>query len=182
MLHRLLLEAKHFTLYKPLTSSPLKSNPAAMCTFTLPNSKPEVPVHLTSDLSQERLLSFPAFKTWISTLQHSLSTQQHKSHTFHSAPYKLRKIEIQSVDFFGRERIGFIKLKAEVSNDKGEKLPGSVFVRMSASLLSSSERSLESCDMSWSLGSDRPRNLLKCSNHPSNGKQGLRSRELATRW
>ena len=110
-----------------------------MCTFTLPNSKPEVPVHLTSDLSQERLLSFPAFKTWISTLQHSLSTQQNKSHTFRSAPYKLRKIEIQSVDFFGRERIGFIKLKAEVLNDKGEKLPGSVLVRISESLLSSSE-------------------------------------------
>ncbi|KAL9132532.1 MAG: hypothetical protein Q9175_006296 [Cornicularia normoerica] len=100
-----------------------------MSTFILPNSEPEVPVHLTSDLSQEQLLSFQAFETWISTLQHSLTTQQNKSHTFHSAPYKLRNIEIQSVDLFGGNRIGFIKLKAEVSNDKGEKLPGSVFLR-----------------------------------------------------
>lgn len=96
-------------------------------TFTLPNTS--IPVHLTSDLSQEQLLSFPAFKTWISTLQHSLSTQRHQSHTFHSAPYKLRQISIQSVDYFGGQRIGFIKLQADVSNDNGEKLPGSVFLR-----------------------------------------------------
>lgn len=128
MFHRLRLAATHLPPSNPLTSLP-KSSLAAMCTFTLPNSKPEVPVHLTSDLSQEQLLSFPAFKTWISTLQHSLSTQQNKSHTFHSAPYKLRNIDIQSVDFFGGERVGFIKLKAEVSNDNGELLPGSVFLR-----------------------------------------------------
>ncbi|KAK0513378.1 hypothetical protein JMJ35_004364 [Cladonia borealis] len=100
-----------------------------MSTFTLPKSKPEVPVNLTSDLNKNQLLSFPAFKTWINTLQHSLDTQKNKSHTFHSAPYKLRKIDIQAVDYFGGERIGFIKLKAEISNDKGEKLPGSVFLR-----------------------------------------------------
>ncbi len=128
MVYRFWLIAKYLGSPKPLTSSPIKSSLAAMCTFTLPNSKPEIPVHLTSDLSQEQLLSFPAFKTWIATLQHSLSTQNNNSHTFHSAPYELRNIEIQSVDFFGGERIGFIKLKAEVSNDKCEKLPGSVFV------------------------------------------------------
>ncbi|KAK4695376.1 ADP-sugar diphosphatase, partial [Lecanoromycetidae sp. Uapishka_2] len=100
-----------------------------MSTFNLPNSKPDVPVHLTPDLEKDQLLSFPAFKTWISTLQHSLNTQHHPSHTFHSAPYKLRKIDIQCVDFFGGGRIGFIKLKAEVSNDNGEMLPGSVFLR-----------------------------------------------------
>ncbi|KAI9812744.1 MAG: hypothetical protein M1827_004500 [Pycnora praestabilis] len=100
-----------------------------MSTFTLSNSTPEVPVNLTKDLSKDQLLSFTAFKSWVFTLQHSLSTQQSKDHTFHSSPYKLRKIDIQSVDFFGGERIGFIKLKAEVSNDDGEKLPGSVFLR-----------------------------------------------------
>lgn len=100
-----------------------------MSTFQLPNMSAEVPVYLSQDLSKEQLLGFPAFKTWINTLQHSLSTQQAKSHTFYSAPYKLRAISIQSVDFFGGGRIGFIKLKAEVSNDNGEKLPGSVFLR-----------------------------------------------------
>ena len=101
-----------------------------MSNFSLPNSKLEVPVDLPSDLSKDQLLSFPAFKTWINTLQHSLSTQEkNKSHPFHSSPYKLRKIDIQAVDYFGGQRIGFVKLKAEVSNDNGEKLPGSVFLR-----------------------------------------------------
>jgi hypothetical protein len=105
------------------------SSTRIMSTFTLPGSSPECPVHLTSDLTKEQLLSFPAFKTWSETLQHSLKQQESKNHTFHEAPYKLRSINIQSVDFFGGERIGFIKFKAEVSNDDGEKFPGSVFLR-----------------------------------------------------
>ena len=102
-----------------------------MSTFTISSSiAGEVPVHLTSDLTKAQLLSFPAFKNWISTLEHSLSLQeQNENHTFHASPYKLRKIDIQSVDFFGSGKLGFVKLKAEVSNDKGEKLPGSVFLR-----------------------------------------------------
>ena len=106
-----------YTVQRPMTS------------FTLPSSDPPVPVNLAADLSQDQLLSFPAFKTWVNTLQHSLSTQEDKAHTFHSAPYQLRKIDIQAVDFFGGGRIGFLKLKAEVSNDNGEKLPGSAFLR-----------------------------------------------------
>lgn len=100
-----------------------------MSTFTLPCSNPAVAVNLTSNLSQEQLLAFPAFQNWVATLQHSISTQQNQHHTFHAAPYKLRKIDIQSADFFGGKRLGFLKLQAEVSNDKGEKLPGSVFLR-----------------------------------------------------
>ena len=100
-----------------------------MATFTLPDSEPKVPVHLPSTLAEEQLLSFPAFNTWISTLQHSLSTQQESSHPFNLAPYKLRRIDVQSVDFFGGKRLGFVKLKADISNDNGEKLPGSVFLR-----------------------------------------------------
>ncbi|KAI9732216.1 MAG: hypothetical protein M1834_004313 [Cirrosporium novae-zelandiae] len=100
-----------------------------MSTFTLPNTTPEVPVHLASGLTKDQLLSFPAFKNWISTLKHSLSLQQCKSHTFYDAPYKLRRIEIQAVDFFGESKLGFVKLIADVSNDNGDKLPGSVFLR-----------------------------------------------------
>ena len=100
-----------------------------MSTFALPHSQPPVYVSLTQDLSQDQLLSFPAFKTWISTLQHSLSLQQNRSHTFNASPYQLRSVKIQSVDFFGGKRIGFIKLSAEISNDNEEKLPGSVFLR-----------------------------------------------------
>ncbi len=100
-----------------------------MSTFLLPHSEPEVPVKLPANLSQEQLLSFPAFKNWVETLQHSLSTQKNQSHTFHASPFQLRKIDVQSVDYFGGKRLGFVKLQAEVSNDHGEKLPGSVFLR-----------------------------------------------------
>lgn len=161
MLHRLRLTATHLWSSNPLIPLP-RSGLAAMSTFTLPNSKPEIPIHLTSDLSQEQLLSFPAFKTWISTLQHSLSTQQNKSHTFHSAPYKLRDIDIQSVDFFGGKRIGFIKLKAEVSNDNGERLPGSVFVCVFRFRGSSFGQNLESRDMAWECS-----NIFQRLNYPS---------------
>lgn len=140
MLLRVRLAATRLGPSKPFEFLLLKPSLASMSTFSLPNSESEVPVHLTSDLSQEQLLSFPAFKTWISTLQHSLSMQRNKSHTFHSAPYKLRNIEIQSVDFFGGDRIGFIKLKADVSNDRGEKLPGSVFVSLGSCLDNSLSR------------------------------------------
>ncbi|KKZ68310.1 hypothetical protein EMCG_05985 [[Emmonsia] crescens] len=100
-----------------------------MSTFIIPNSTPQVPVSLTPDLSQDQLLAFPAFKIWLSTLQHSLSRQADQSHEFHAAPYILRYIHIQAVDFFGGNHLGFVKLKADVSNDHDEKLPGSVFLR-----------------------------------------------------
>ena len=124
MLSRLRLIGRHFR--PPILP---QTSQAAMSTFTLPSTSPPVTVSLSTHLTKDQLLAFPAFKTWISSLQHSLSIQKSNTHTFHSAPYKLRKIDIQAVDFFGGGRIGFIKLKAEVSNDNGERLPGSVFLR-----------------------------------------------------
>ncbi|KAM5489086.1 hypothetical protein MaudMau93_003811 [Microsporum audouinii] len=100
-----------------------------MSTFTLPASEPPVPVQLTSDISQSQLLSFPAFKIWLSTLRHSLSRQQDPSHEFHAQPYVLRSISVQAVDHFGANRLGFVKFKADVSTDDGDRLPGSVFLR-----------------------------------------------------
>ncbi|KAK7530268.1 NUDIX family hydrolase [Phyllosticta citribraziliensis] len=102
-------------------------------TFTLPNSTPPCPVQLPPDLSQDALLNFPAFKNWIATLQRSLSLQQRdEQHTFHAAPYALRRIDVQTCDWFGGgegKKLGFVKLKAVVSTDAGEALPGSVFLR-----------------------------------------------------
>ncbi|KKY19198.1 putative nudix family [Phaeomoniella chlamydospora] len=101
-----------------------------MSTFTLPDISPAVPVRLISNLSRDELMAFPAFKTWLSTVQHSLSLQSQESHPFHAAPYKLRSITIQSADFFGQgSRLGFLKFQAVVKNDNDETLPGSVFLR-----------------------------------------------------
>jgi len=99
-----------------------------MATFNLPGFDPACPVYLTSDLQQDQLLSFPAFKTWTNTLRHSLALQtSNPNHEFHKAPYKLREIRIQSVDWFGsgeKKRLGFVKLQAQITNDEGAYLPG----------------------------------------------------------
>lgn len=129
MLLRLQLARRHLRL-SPFHQFHQGIRAPAMSTFSLPDTKPPVPVQLTHDLSQTQLLSFPAFKIWLSTLNHSLSQQRlNPAHEFHVAPYSLRGIHIQAVDFFGGDRLGFVKLKADVSNDEGEKLPGSVFLR-----------------------------------------------------
>ncbi|KAF7507170.1 hypothetical protein GJ744_010852 [Endocarpon pusillum] len=97
-----------------------------MSAFTLPGL---IPVQSIPEISEQQLRAFPAFQTWFQTLQHSLSLQTHGTHAFHASPFKLRRITIQSCDYFGGKRLGFVKLKAEVTNDKGDSLPGSVFLR-----------------------------------------------------
>ncbi|KAI9743390.1 MAG: hypothetical protein M1818_003236 [Claussenomyces sp. TS43310] len=101
-----------------------------MSTFILPGSD-SVSVTLPSDLSKDQLLQFPAFRTWLSTLQSNLRRQAaSRDHEFHGHPYILRGIKVQSVDRFGGgERLGFVKLIADIKNDKNESLPGSVFLR-----------------------------------------------------
>ncbi|CAG7940324.1 unnamed protein product [Penicillium olsonii] len=89
----------------------------------------DIEVNTIPGLSLQDLASFPAYKTWVTTLQHSLSRQKNPTHEFHQDPYVLRRIDIQAVDRFGGARLGFVKLKAEVSNSRGETLPGSVFLR-----------------------------------------------------
>ena len=113
----------------PKPSFVLEAATMSTSSFTLAQSNPPCTVNLPSNLTEQQLLKFTAFKNWISTLQHSLSLQASKQHAFHASPYKLRKIDIQAVDYFRSERIGFIKLQAEISNDEGEKLSGAVFLR-----------------------------------------------------
>ncbi|KAI1392509.1 uncharacterized protein F4822DRAFT_425714 [Hypoxylon trugodes] len=102
-----------------------------MTTITL--KQPNIPVKLPEGLSEEKLLAFSPFNNWVKTLTNSLSLQRtNTSHPFHTDPYALRSVTIQSFDLFGRapnQRLGFLKLTAEVSNDAGETLPGSIFLR-----------------------------------------------------
>jgi hypothetical protein len=105
----------------------------SMSSFTIPldedNGSGSVPVNSLNDLSKDDLLRFPAFQIWLSTLQRSLQRQHNPSHEFNHNPYVLRNINVQSVDYFKGGRLGFVKLKAEVSNGNGETLPGTVFLR-----------------------------------------------------
>lgn len=108
---------------------------ANMATFTLPETNPPCPVRLTNNITQDQLLSYPAFKIWHKTILHSLSLQSNPSHEFNKSPYKLREITLQSVDWFGsgdKKRLGFVKFQAQITNDNGEYLPGAVFMRGSS--------------------------------------------------
>ncbi|KAH6648743.1 hypothetical protein BKA67DRAFT_661697 [Truncatella angustata] len=99
-----------------------------MTTIKLPSSG--TPVTLPDGLSQQTLQDFSPFNRWLDKLTSSLKLQHtNQSHPFHEEPYALRGITIQSYDLFGGERLGFLKLKADVSNDQGETLPGAIFLR-----------------------------------------------------
>ncbi|KAI0376212.1 hypothetical protein F5Y04DRAFT_266905 [Hypomontagnella monticulosa] len=102
-----------------------------MATITL--KSPPITVKLPEGLSEERLLGFSPFNNWLKTLTHSLSLQRsNPSHPFHADPYSLHSITIQSFDLFGHapnQRLGFLKLTADVRNTADETLSGSVFLR-----------------------------------------------------
>ncbi|CAG8959805.1 hypothetical protein HYFRA_00001713, partial [Hymenoscyphus fraxineus] len=95
-------------------------------TFTIPNSS--VTLELCQGARKEEVLEFPAFKKWYTRTQSNLSLQSQSTHEFHSAPYALTHIQIQSLDRWG-PRIGFIKLTATIKNLNDESLPGSIFLR-----------------------------------------------------
>ncbi|ORY67252.1 NUDIX domain-containing protein [Pseudomassariella vexata] len=98
-----------------------------MSTFTL--NSPSVPVTLPDGLSEETLLAFFPFNNWVRTLTRSLALQSRSSHPFNADPYELRRITVQAYDLFDAGRVGFLKMKADVSNKAGERLPGSIFLR-----------------------------------------------------
>ncbi|TEA19206.1 Nudix hydrolase 14 [Colletotrichum sidae] len=98
-----------------------------MSTITLKDGG--VQVSLPTGLTQDQLLSFRPFNNWVKGLTSSLALQAHNAnHPFHADPYHLRRIAVQSFDMFG-PRVGFVKVKAEVSNSAGESLPAVVFLR-----------------------------------------------------
>jgi ADP-sugar diphosphatase len=88
---------------------------------------------------------FPALKNWFWRLYQNLQLQDDETHPFNKHPYKLRKLEIQAVDWFWRDRpdqedkLGFMKLQAKIETDpylhegeaeeRADWLPGAVFLR-----------------------------------------------------
>ncbi|KAF7535596.1 hypothetical protein G7054_g5226 [Neopestalotiopsis clavispora] len=90
----------------------------------------DVDIVVPEGLSQDMLEKFSPLNRWLTRLIKSLA-QQHTnpSHPFRSEPYALRQVKIQSFDLFGGERIGFLKLQADVRNARDEHLPGSIFLR-----------------------------------------------------
>ncbi|KAF2794386.1 nudix hydrolase 14 [Melanomma pulvis-pyrius CBS 109.77] len=102
---------------------------ASSFNYFLPNINGVVKISLPSDLTEEELLNFPAFVKWITTLTRSLALQNSKAHKFNSSPYKIEKIDVQSIVRFGPDKVGFIKIQATIKNERGEWIPGAVFLR-----------------------------------------------------
>jgi hypothetical protein len=100
-----------------------------MTSFSLDEADPPCKVTLCEGLSKDELLKHAPFQQWLRTLRHNLKTQAADDHAFKKAPYALRAIHVQAIDRFGHDRIGFVKFKATVTNDRGEYLPGAVFLR-----------------------------------------------------
>lgn len=71
-------------------------------------------------LSETQLNSFKPFQLWLSKLQKNFTP---------SSNYHLKQIEIQSVDIFKSDKIGFVKLRAEVIHPNGNPIPGVVVLR-----------------------------------------------------
>ncbi|KAL2274985.1 hypothetical protein FJTKL_02591 [Diaporthe vaccinii] len=81
-------------------------------------------------LYRDQLTQWPPFKDWISRLSHSISLQSQPSHPFHNNPYQLKDITIESYTLFRANKIGFLKLSANVSTADGKsRLPGVIFLR-----------------------------------------------------
>ncbi|PVH71589.1 hypothetical protein DL98DRAFT_95044 [Cadophora sp. DSE1049] len=115
--------------------------------FELPDFDPPVVITLAKDLdskfNKSVLLAYEPFVEWVEQLKRSLDLQRTgvgnfgEKHPFHDDPYELKNIHIQAVDFFGKEgkeRIGFLKYKALIENQKGKdgepmELPGLIFMR-----------------------------------------------------
>ncbi|KAE9381829.1 NUDIX family hydrolase [Stipitochalara longipes BDJ] len=130
--------------------------------FNLPGFKNPVPVNIKVDnITETQLLRFRAFNDWQKTLKASLDSQRDPNHPFHGSPYELKSIDIQSVDWFAKDTdrafVGFVKLQADVRNDKGKSLPGIAFLRgMSVAMLMILQPS-DSKTERWVIMTEQPR-------------------------
>jgi ADP-sugar diphosphatase len=81
-----------------------------------------IPIKLPQNVSltETQLNAFKPFQAWLSKLQNNFNP---------SSNYQLKQIEIQSVDIFKSQQIGFIKLNAEVIHPNGKPLSGVVVLR-----------------------------------------------------
>jgi hypothetical protein len=129
-------------------------------TFVLEGFPDPVEVTLTDNITKAQLLAFPAFEVWSKTLRTNLELQEaDPEHAFHEDPYSLHKITVQSVDWFGSSKIGFVKLKAEILNNGGPKkaLPGIAFLRGGSVAMLMILRPKDRREERWVVMTEQPR-------------------------
>jgi ADP-sugar diphosphatase len=88
-----------------------------------------VRVRLTKDIPSNNCSTFQPSKPGKTLSSHRLRVNTDPKHSFKDHPYTLRSVTVQSVNSFGAEKIGFVKINADVRNSKGEYLPGIAFLR-----------------------------------------------------
>lgn len=112
---------------------------------------------LPDNLTEDQLEHFPAFNNWCDTLRRSLYEQSTiEDHPFHEWPFTLKSITVESVDFFG-DRIGFLKMKAEIQNENGQKLPGICFLRGGSVAVLMILTPRDAIDERWVIMTTQPR-------------------------
>jgi ADP-sugar diphosphatase len=122
--------------------------------FHSPHSDHVPEVLLPGNASEAQLRQFTAFVTWHDTLKANLALQYTQpDHAFHNDPYTLRKVEVQSVDWFG-PKIGFVKIESVIRNSKDpslpeSKLPGIAFLRGGSVAVLMILRPSDSMDERW---------------------------------
>lgn len=126
--------------------------------FQLEGFESPVEVELTDNITEAQLLNFSAFNIWKETLQTNLERQlSNPNHAYHKDPFKLEKIVIQSVDWFGPKKIGFVKLSASIRNSKKISLPGIAFLRGGSVAMLMILRPKDSRDERWVVMTEQPR-------------------------
>lgn len=96
------------------------TNMAKSFQFTFKNLK--FPVRLPAEsvgIDERVLASFAPFNNWVREIEQSVAS---------TSGYKLRGVDIQSVDYFG-SRIGFLKFRADLVHPNGHALPGVTVLR-----------------------------------------------------
>jgi 8-oxo-dGTP pyrophosphatase MutT (NUDIX family) len=136
-----------------------------METFKLKIFEPPVDVRImTEHVTEVQLMNWPHFTNWAKTLKDSLELQtqlDHKGekHPFHEFPYTLRSVDIQAVDWFGKGKLGFVKLTAKIQNEAPEPqtLPGGIFLRGGSVAMLMILRPSDSITERWVVMTEQPR-------------------------
>lgn len=89
---------------------------------TVTISKQKVPINgCASSVELDKVLSFQPFKDWLQAFSQQQEERQDEMN--------VKSIDVQNIDYFGSEKIGFVKFKANVSfKDTDKNVPGIVFM------------------------------------------------------
>lgn len=92
--------------------------------FVVTHKTLQLPVRSVVPLTAAKLNSFAPFRNWLAQMEARLVSSSKKSSGF-----RLNGIEIQSVDMFGAERVGFVKFRADMVHPNGRAIAGVTVLR-----------------------------------------------------